>query len=183
MKRAAALEQAHMELPVQPYGGEQAKRRRRGIGLGGVGAQQEHRTVARLCAYLQAPQLIRPRLRQPREHGAGAVGLDELFGRPQPLGWRGGLDPDQLSFMHAGVPQPRQVRVLGRPDDRDLAATCGDTAQGATEQAPFELCGLRAKDFREGLAGPAATGQLAIELRPSRFDDARNLPAELRPAP
>ncbi len=96
---------------------------------GGLGAAEEHQPLAGLRAHLQAPDLLGPRLRQPGDDGAAGVGLDQLFGGPQPLGRCLGIDPDEAALVQALLLQARQVGLARGRDGDDLPAARGDLAQ------------------------------------------------------
>ena len=85
VRRALALQQVDVQLPVQTEPELHAKRRRRGFVFRRCRPAQEDRPVAGLRAHLQASNLLLPGLGQPGDQQARCVRLDELLGHPQPF--------------------------------------------------------------------------------------------------
>lgn len=151
--------------------------------LRGGGTEQEDRAVAGLRTHLQAADLFGAGLRQPGHERAAATGFDELFGAPQALGRRIGLDPHEVLLVDAGVVQAGHVRRLRRAHDDHAAAGADDAAEGRADDAPLEHGGLRAQQLGYGLAGPAAARQFGIELREATRRDRAALRAEVGTTP
>ena len=108
-------------------------------------------------------ELDLPALRQRGQHCAGGVGLEQLLGGPQPYGRRQGIEPDDLVGLQAMLQQPRQMRMLGRTDQDDVAAGVGNAFEARPKQTPLAQRGLRLQHFRQRAARPAAPGQFSIE--------------------
>ena len=92
--RAPALENLNVQLPVKAVAGTQAQRRGRGFVLRGIWAAQKDQSIAVLGMDLQAANLLLTGLGQPGNDSAGSVGLDQLFGDPEAVRRRVGLNPD-----------------------------------------------------------------------------------------
>lgn len=143
----------------------QTQGRRRRFAQVSSGAKNEHRPRVARGTDLQAPQSRRRHLRQPAQHGGEAAGLQGLLGRPQALLRRVGVHPDQALWRHPLPTQRRHVGHKRRGDEQDVPTAPHDLAQNRGEQAPFSLTGLCLQHLGQGLAGPAPTRQLGVQLR------------------
>lgn len=151
--RAAALEDIHAQFPVDSHRDVQAKWGGRGIVARRLGPAEEDGCLARQGADLQAPDLLRARLRQPGDDRARAVPFDQLLGGPEALRRSVRTDPHQRILFQAGAQQAGKVRRLRRPYHHDLLPSLCRLAQGPREKAPFQHGGLREKDFGDGPGG------------------------------
>ena len=88
-----------------------------------------------------------------------------MFDGPQPLCGGVDLNPNQMLFVDAAVPQPGKVGRLRRPHHHHGAAAGNDAAKSWSDEAPLEHRGLRAQDLGDGLAGPTTTREFSIEVR------------------
>lgn len=113
--------------------------------------------------HLQAPDLIGAGLRQPGQHRASGIGLDELLGHPEAVCGRLGLDPHHLICGQAELGQTASMRLLGRGYEQDLATVRNQGWEAAPEQAPFAQRGLGGQDFGQRAGGPASTGQGGVQ--------------------
>ena len=143
------------------------QRRGRGLVLRGLRPAHEHQPGAGLRAHLQPAQLLGPRLRQPGHHRLARVGLDQLFGGPQPLGRRFGLDPHEAPLVQPLLDQPGQVRRPRRADHHHLGAAFDQRTQRRTQQPPFDDARLRRQQLADRAARPARTRQLLVQPCPA----------------
>jgi len=108
---------------------------------------------------LQTADLVGSGLRQPGQHGAARVGLDQLLGDPQPIRWRLGADPYQAVRMHATLGQAAGMRGKGRGDEQELTISFHQRWDGATQQAPFAQWCLGREHLGQRAGRPTSTGQ------------------------
>jgi hypothetical protein len=164
---AFALEQVHMQFPVERVAHLQAQRGGGGFVFGGRWPAEEDGAVAAMCADLQAADLFLAGLRQPCDQQAGGVGLDQLLRDPQALGRRLRLDPNEVPLVDALLAQAGQVRVLGRSDDS--TACDSGTGQRDTLDGRKEGCGASgvlspsAHDREMAIAAPITVWMYSIE--------------------
>lgn len=167
MDRAAALEHADAEFPIESDRRVHAHGRRGGFVTGSLWPAEEYEAVAGLGTHLQSAKLLLPSLWQPRHDGARSVRFDELLSDPQALGRKFSLHPDQLPFVETFVHQAREVGMAARADDDDLAAVGHHAPKRRAEQAPLEHRWLGCQHLGQGLPGPTSAWEFGVEIGPA----------------
>ena len=183
MQGTAPLENVRLQAPVRPRLHPQAQGRCGGLLARRLRPEQKHQPLAAQGADLQAADMLRPGLRQPRQHGSRCIGTDQLLRGPQAFCHALGLDPDQMPCIQTGMHQPRHMRRCRRADQHNRLLLRCEGAEGRTSQAPFAAACAWQQDFGQRLARPATAGQLHIQLQPARRADWRRRRAQLRSPP
>ena len=167
MNGTLALQDVHVQLPIEPVGELDTQGRCRRLVFGRRRAAQEDRGFARLRANLQPSNLLLSCLRQPGNQGAARIAFDQLLRGPQPLRRGVGLDPDELPLIEAQESQAGEVRTLGGPHDDDAFAGRHDAFQGRREEPPLAHPRLGLKHLGDRVTGPPGPRELCVELRPA----------------
>ena len=141
--RPAPLEYLHGNLPRRRRLAEQAQRRGRRLQLCRRRTKHESHAFAIASRQLQAPQVIRPGLRQPAQQGAETGAFQHLLDRPQAIRRFLRLHQQQVPDIDADLRQRRGKYPMRRRQQHDCFASRRQGPQSRRQQAEFAAALLR----------------------------------------